>query len=182
MRHLVHLHQSLAFLSSWPPQISVAISLHNSPKKILQAIADSCLPAMKVPVEHTRRGAVGQLPDRHRALLQRRKSESADVVFPKLEVYITSLQRSDNAEKKISPHSNTAVKNHRAPPWFLGKIVYDQTLVSYAVLAGDKCPTSNRPTDPRRRCTLALHLCQAFRRGIINAIEQDPSQGPCNAF
>ena len=137
MRRLVHPHQGLAIISSRPSQICVAISLHNSPTKILQAIAAGCLPDVKVLVEHIRRGAIGQLPERNHALLQRCKDGKADAIFPILEVFITCLQRLDNAEKKISPHSKPAVKNRQAPPWLFGKIIVEQTLVSNVMPAAD---------------------------------------------
>ena len=79
MRRLVHLHQGLA--------------IHNSPTKIIEAIAASCLLDVKLLVEHIRRDVVGQLPKRNRALLRRRKSGFANVISLILEVFITSLQR-----------------------------------------------------------------------------------------
>ena len=126
---------------------------------------------MKVLVEHIRRGAVGQQPERNRALLQRRKSGSADAIFPILEVFITSLQRLDNAKKKFLPYSETSVKNGRAPPWLLSKIVCEQTLVSYVVFVADKRPASNQPLDLLHRFALALHFGQAFHHSLMNAIE-----------
>ena len=107
MHRLVHPHQPLAIISSRALQICVAKSLHNYLTKFLETFAASCIPDVKVLVEHIRCGVLGQLPDRNRALLQRHKSGSADPVFPKLEVLITSLQRVHNAEKKISAHSKT---------------------------------------------------------------------------
>ena len=90
----------------------------------------SCIPDVKILVEHVRRSAVCQLTKRNSALRQRGWTLSMGRIFPPLEVLVARLQRVNNLEKQLSPHPKPSAKNRRAPPGMFGEVVLEQTLMS----------------------------------------------------
>ena len=130
MHRIMHPQQVLAVLGIRLAQICGAEGVNNGRTKIFQTLPASCIPDVKILVEHVRRSAVCQLTKRNRALRQRGWTLSVGRIFPPLEVLVARLQCVNNLEKQLSPHPKPSAKNRHAPPGIFGEVVLEQALMS----------------------------------------------------